>query len=64
MPGCWRSGNVIKWGVGRTLWGAVAPVKAPILLLSIKQRGLLQGMPGMDKVSLVDMAMLSVSPLS
>ena len=64
MPGCWRSGNVIKWGVGRTLWSAVAPVRAPILLLSIKQRGLLQGMPEMDKVSLVDMAMLSVSPLS
>lgn len=57
MPGCWRSGSAIKGGVGRTLWGAIAPDKAPILLLSIKQRGLLQGMLGMDKVSLVDMAM-------
>ena len=57
-------GGPIKGGVGRTLWGAVAPVRAPIVLVSIKQRGLLQGMPGMDKVSLVDMAMLSVSPPS
>ena len=47
-----------------TLWGAIAPVRAPILLLSMKQRGLLQGMPGIDKVSLADMAMLSVSPPS
>lgn len=38
--------DAIKGGVGRTLWGAVAPVRAPILRLSLKQMWAAAGSPG------------------